>query len=362
MARFLRGIRALGRVDHPNLVKAFASGSDGDRWFYAMELIEGADLATVCERLAGKSATTNETDWQSAVATACEARRAAEENFSSDHVQWANGAASFATVDPKLISNPRGPFDRVVDLVRQVAQAAHALHEAGVLHRDIKPANVMVTPDGGRAVLTDLGLAQLADDTEGRLTRTRQFVGTLRYASPEQILAVGDLDRRADIYSLVATLWELLALRPLFDATDATPAPELMLRIQTVDPASLRKYNPAIPKDLEAIVQKCLEKNRDRRYATALELADELDRVLNDQPVRARRVGPAERAWRWTRRNLALASLIAAGVLLALLTVGIMLLRGEISRGSEAGSFRRKSRRSIPKEVPGPPTAFTTAS
>src|SRR5262249_27915667 len=134
---------------------------------------------------------------------------------------------------------------QAVELVRQAAEAAHALHERGILHRDIKPGNVMVTPDGGTAVLMDLGLAPGADEVEGRLTKTRQFVGTLRYASPEQVLAVGGLDRRSDVYNLGATLWELLTLRPLFGATEQTPTPELMRRIQVEEPERPRKYHPA---------------------------------------------------------------------------------------------------------------------
>ena len=126
-----------------------------------------------------------------------------------------------------------------------------------------------MTADGTQAVLMDLGLAQLADESEGRLTRTRQFVGTLRYASPEQVLAVGRLDRRSDVYSLGATLWELLTLRPLFGATDQTPTPELMEKIQREEPERLARHNPAVGRDLEAIVLKCLEKRPMRRYATA---------------------------------------------------------------------------------------------
>src|SRR5205807_4342101 len=124
----------------------------------------------------------------------------------------------------------------IAELVRQVPEAAHALHEAGIVHRDIKPGNIMVTGDGAQAVLMDLGLAQLADDVEGKLTRTRQFVGTLRYASPEQVLAVAPVDGRSDVYGLGATLWELLALRPLFGATESTPTPELMQTIQREEP------------------------------------------------------------------------------------------------------------------------------
>src|SRR5207253_5848442 len=120
-------------------------------------------------------------------------------------------------------------------------EAAHALHEAGVIHRDIKPGNILVNSAGDQAFLMDLGLAQLADDEDGRLTRTRQFVGTLRYASPQQVLAVGQLDRRTDVYSLGATHWALLALRPLFGATAQTPTPHLMEQIQRDEPQRLRR-------------------------------------------------------------------------------------------------------------------------
>src|SRR5205085_8575223 len=125
-----------------------------------------------------------------------------------------------------------GYVRQAVELIRQTAEATHALHNRGVIHRDIKPGNIQVSPNGDHATLMDLGLAQIADDEDGKLTRTRQFVGTLRYASPEQVLAVRTVDHRADVYSLGATLWELLALRPLFGATDGTPTPELMEKIQ----------------------------------------------------------------------------------------------------------------------------------
>src|SRR6202008_4112005 len=111
------------------------------------------------------------------------------------------------------------------------------------------PGNIMVLADGQHAVLLDLGLAQLADEAEGRLTRTRQFVGTLRYASPEQVLSAGRLDRRSDVYSLGATLWELLTLRPLFGATDETPTPELMETILHDEPQPLRAAPPRGPRD-----------------------------------------------------------------------------------------------------------------
>ena len=156
-----------------------------------------------------------------------------------------------------------------------------------MVHRDIKPGNIMLTADGHTPVLMDLGLAQLADEAEGRLTRTRQFVGTLRYASPEQVLAAGRVDRRTDVYSLGATLWELLTLRPSSARPTRRRRPELMLRIQSTIRSGPRKYNPHVPRDLEAIVLKCLEKDRGRRYATAADLAADLGRFLRDEPVAA---------------------------------------------------------------------------
>jgi WD40 repeat protein/serine/threonine protein kinase/tetratricopeptide (TPR) repeat protein len=288
--RFAREIRALGRVEHPHLVKAFASGSHGEHWYYAMELVEGADLARVCDVLTRSSASeVGLPEWQRAVSAACETAKQKEQPLSSsDAVRFRpNVSLPPSTPAPAERRGTKGHTTQVVELIRQVADGAHRLHEAGVIHRDIKPGNILVTPDGQRAVLIDLGLAQLADDVEGRLTRTRQFVGTLRYASPEQVLAAGTLDRRSDLYSLGATLWELLTLRPLFGAGDGTSPPELMQKIQYAEPEGIRKFNPNVPDDLQAVVQKCLEKDRNRRYATAQDFADDLASWLQGGPVKA---------------------------------------------------------------------------
>jgi serine/threonine-protein kinase len=319
-ARFAREIRALGQVEHPQLVKIFVSGSDGEHWYYAMELVEGAPLSAVCDRLQHRSSRPETVDfqaWQEAVSTVCAEARQTEKPLS-------DSAATGAT--PPTCTTPAGNVDaapsparrgrtyvkQVVELVRQVANAAHALHEHGILHRDIKPGNIMVTADGSQAVLMDLGLAQLADEVGGRLTKTRQFVGTLRYASPEQVLAVGGLDRRSDVYNLGATLWELLTLRPMFNATDEMPTPELMRRIQVEEPGRPRKFHPSLSRDLEAIVLKCLEKDASRRYTTARELVRDLERYQAGEPVQARPVGHLQRSWRWCRRNPAWASVLGA--------------------------------------------------
>jgi WD40 repeat protein/serine/threonine protein kinase len=333
-ARFAREVRALGRVEHPGLVKIFTSGAEGDKWYYAMELVEGTPLSAVCERLQARDVPTAALDphtWHEAVGAVCEAARAAEKPLSGTDPgepppapPVPKGSAPTATL-PALAGG--GSVQLLAELVRQVAQAAHALHEAGVVHRDVKPGNIMVTPDGAHAILMDLGLAQLADEADGRLTRTRQFVGTLRYASPEQVLAVGKLDRRSDVYSLGATLWELLTLRPLYGATEQTPTSELMRRISQDEPGRPRQYNRAVPADLEAIVLKCLEKDPGKRYATAHDLAADLRRFLEGDPVQARPVRGWERAARWVLRRPAVAALFAVSTLaaVALIVVGAVL-------------------------------------
>lgn len=325
-ARFAREIRALGHVEHPHVVKIFVSGSDGEQWFYAMELVEGATLAAVCEKLQSGNTRPDALDaptWIAAVSTACAEARQAEKPLSAGGNDQLASLGAPAHAEPEYTHSPLRPGQsyvcQAVELVKQVSEAAHALHERGILHRDIKPGNIMVTADGQQAALMDLGLAQIADEVEGRLTRTRQFIGTLRYASPEQVLAVGGLDRRSDVYSLGATLWELLTLRPMFGATEQTPTPELMRRIQVAEPEHPRKYHPRLPRDLEAIALRCLEKDPQRRYATARDLARDLERYQAGEPVQARPISGLQRSWRWCRRNPVVAGML---ILLALVIVG----------------------------------------
>jgi serine/threonine protein kinase/tetratricopeptide (TPR) repeat protein len=340
-ARFAREIRALGRVEHPHLVKVFTSGSQGEQWFYAMELVEGATLAAVCAKLQAVSAGGTRPDletWCRALSTVYEESRRAEKLLGGTPPP---APAPAAARQPRV---GRAYVRHVVELVGQAAEAAHALHEAGVVHRDIKPGNIMTTADGSQAVLMDLGLAQLADDVQGKLTRTRQFVGTLRYASPEQVLAVGTLDRRSDVYSLGATLWELLTLRPLYGADEQTPTPELMQRIQYQEPEPPRRHHAGVPADLEAIVLKSLEKDPKRRYATARELADDLGRFLRDEPVLARPPSTVYQLGKFARRHKAVVAGLV-GVFLALvlgiLGTSVSLVHARAERQRAEGEWQR---------------------
>ena len=328
-ARFSREIHALGRIDHPHVVKTYTSGLDDDQWYYAMELIEGTDLGQVCDVLAQRAASeVTDREWKTAVSTACDTSRTQEEPLSTGSTEDSATSRTRVLPPPAIASEggrapvspaaSRGHIATVVKLMRQVAQATHALHEVGVVHRDIKPGNIMVDSSGSHAVLMDLGLAQLADESDGRLTRTRQFVGTLRYASPEQVHASAPVDRRSDIYSLGATLWELLTLRPMYGATQETPSYEVEQRILFSHPESLRKINRNIPADLEAIVQKCLEKDPGRRYDTAREVAKDLECLLGGDPVKARPIGIVRRSYRWIKRRPIRATIAAAALLMAI--------------------------------------------
>jgi serine/threonine protein kinase len=326
-ARFRREIRALGQVEHPHLVKIFTSGADGDQWFYVMELVEGAPLSAVCAGLQTRSTIVTEVDltaWQEAVRGACSEARHGEKPLSDppdSRSRLPGGTCEERSRPAGGTYSGEGYVRRVVTLLTQVAEASEALHRHGIVHRDIKPGNILLNAAGDHATLMDLGLAQVADDVEGKLTRTRQFVGTLRYASPEQVLAVAPVDGRSDVYSLGATLWELLALRPLFGATDQTPIPELMQTIQHEEPERLRACHPGLGRDLEAIVHKCLEKVPGRRYQTARELADDLRRYLDGEPVQARAVGWLDRNLKWVRRHPREAAAYGLSVLVAVLVL-----------------------------------------
>jgi hypothetical protein len=193
----------------------------------------------------------------------------------------------------------------------------------GVVHRDVKPANLLVDDDGHLWV-TDFGLARLGDGVG--LTATGDLLGTLRYMSPEQALAKhGLVDHRTDVYSLGATLYELLTLRPAVGGDDKQ---EVLRRIAFEEPTPPRKLDKAIPPELETVTLKALAKDPAERYATAAELADDLRRFLADRPIRARRPTLPERTARWVRRHTAAVLAALAVALLAAVgaTVGTALV------------------------------------
>ena len=181
----------------------------------------------------------------------------------------------------------------------QAAEAIDYAHSQGVLHRDVKPGNLMIDATGHLWV-TDFGVARL--DADDGMTMTGDIVGTLRYMSPEQALAKrAVVDHRSDIYSLGATLFELLTLQPAFPAADRQ---ELLNLISREEPRSPRKLDTTIPRELETITLKAMEKNPADRYATAQGMADDLRRYLEDRPIRAKPPTLFSRASKWSRRHL----------------------------------------------------------
>jgi WD40 repeat protein len=205
-------------------------------------------------------------------------------------------------------SGRRGFFRSLAQIGRQVASGLAYAHARGIVHRDIKPSNLLLDNEGV-VWIADFGLAK--GDDEG-LTHTGDILGTLRYMAPERFR--GDADARADVYALGMTLYELLTLHPGFESSDRL---KLIERIKTEEPPRPRAVDPRISRDLETIVLKAIEKDPRARYQSAHAMAEDLGRFLADEPIRARRVGAAERYWRWARRNPAIATL--GGVLTAVL-------------------------------------------
>jgi serine/threonine-protein kinase len=261
-ARFQREAEAVAGFRHASIVQIYDVGDHEGRAYFTMEFVEGGSLA---QALAGK---------------------------------------------------PR-PAGQAAALVATLAAAVQVAHEGGILHRDLKPANVLLTADGIPKI-NDFGLARRLEGEAGA-TQSGVPVGTPSYMAPEQ--ARGDthaMGPAADVYALGAILYELLTGRPPFHAESAA---ETVLQVLYHEPVPPSRLNPRVPRDLETICLKCLEKDPARRYATAAALADDLRRLQEGRPIKARPLSLGARLWRWCRRKPAAAALIAT----ALVSVGLAL-------------------------------------
>jgi hypothetical protein len=231
----------------------------------------------------------------------------------------------------------------------QAAEALAYAHSQGILHRDIKPSNLLLDLHG-TVWVTDFGLAKAASDG-GDLTHTGDILGTLRYMAPERFQ--GHSDARSDVYSLGLTLYEFLALQPAFGATDRS---KLMHQVTQEDPVPPHRLNREIPRDLETIVLKAIARDPGHRYATATELSADLQRFVEDRPIRARRVRMPERFARWCRRNPLVAGLLAAVLLLLVAVAGVAsvgyvhtvrALEQKEEERAEAERLRQEARRNL---------------
>jgi WD40 repeat protein len=268
--RFRAEARTVAQFQHPHIVQIFEVGEHDGRPFFSLEYVEGGSLA---QQLRG---------------TPLPARDAAE-------------------------------------LVETLAGAVHYAHERHLIHRDLKPANILLVPSPGGQLspgLKGLGTPKVADfglakrlDGEGALTQTGAIVGTPSYMAPEQAAGRADqLGPRVDVYALGAILYECLTGRAPFRGATKL---ETLEQVRTREPVPVRTLNPAVPRDLETVCLKCLHKEPARRYATAVELAEDLRRFLSGEPVRARPVRVLERAWVWAKRR----PMAATALGLAMLTV-----------------------------------------
>jgi serine/threonine protein kinase/Tfp pilus assembly protein PilF len=227
----------------------------------------------------------------------------------------------------EMVKREPMPLRRAAELIVKLARAVHYAHEHGILHRDIKPGNVLLDAKG-EPHLTDFGLARLVE-TESTVTRTMEVLGTPSYMAPEQ--AVGNniqLTSATDIYGLGAVLYQLLTRHPPFAGGTTYETVRLVL---DTEPRQPRLWNPKIDRDLATICLKCLEKDPRRRYSSALALAEDLERWLKHEAIRARRTGLVTRGRKWVRRNPSIA-VMAAMLLVLAVPLGVMIWRTESER------------------------------
>jgi serine/threonine protein kinase/Flp pilus assembly protein TadD len=312
LQRFHNEAQAAACLHHTNIVPVFSVGCERGVHFYAMQFIDGQPLSEVIRQVRG-----------------LEKKAAVAEEVEKPPAKQSPPPGVASTPQPAAEVTPltgegrlgRHYFRKVAELGVQAAQALDHAHQLGIVHRDIKPSNLML--DGrGNLWVTDFGLAHMQHG-EANLTLTGQAVGTPRYMSPEQASAKRVLlDHRTDVYSLGATLYELLTLHPAFESEDRQ---ELLRQIASEEPRPPRRFNKAIPAELETIVLKAMAKKPGERYATAKELADDLRSWLEDRPIRARRPSVRTRLVRWARRHRTLVMSAAAALMM-----GLAVLAGSV--------------------------------
>jgi len=285
--RFHREAESVARLRHDNVIQIYEVGEIEGTHYFAMELVDGRPL---------------------------------DESFGRD----------------------RDSIMRAARIAMEAARGLAHAHERGVIHRDIKPSNLLVDRNG-RVIVTDFGLARLSDSAS--LTSTDAIVGTPKYMAPEQILRGSrPLDGRADIYALAATLYHVVSGRPPFDAQSVQGFIKATLEER---PSSPRKFNKQVPHDLATILLRCLEKDPGDRYTTAAELADDLERFLKGERIKAKPKGLLALGFEAVRRHRIVASLAAVAAIAVLL---LLVLGGEVSKEKERRNLAEEIARAVGEE------------
>jgi serine/threonine protein kinase len=301
--RFHREAEAAAHLDHPNIIPIYEVGEAESQHYFTMKLVEGTSLAK-------------------ALATG----------------QWPGEAQDTASNGQRIVPNRDGQ-QRAARLLATVARAVHHAHQRGILHRDLKPANILLDSKG-EPHITDFGLAKrvtrLGGESGEALTQSGAIVGTPSYMAPEQARSAKALTTAVDVYSLGAILYELITGRPPFRAS--TPL-DTILQVLHEEPEKPRSLSPHTDRDLETICLKCLQKEPERRYSSAAELADDLRRFTNGEPIRARPITQIERLRRWAKQRKTIVSVTSGalfGLVVSLLLAGAWFLAHPTQSGGPA--------------------------
>ena len=348
LERFKLEAKAAAMLHHTNIVPVYSVGSDRGVHYYAMQYIEGCSCAAVVQQLRhvhvepplAESAST-----QNMPRGRCGPTEPARQDNLTGPESAIHPADSVGDTQPigalsTEYSQDRARFfQHIAQVGIDAAAALEHAHFHGIIHRDIKPANLLLDIDGHLWV-TDFGLARL--EADAGITLSGDVIGTLRYMSPEQ--AQGErhvVDPRSDIYSLGATLYELVTLRPVFAANDHA---KLLKQIAEQEPRRLRSIDHRIPSDLETIVLKALQKSPDDRYTSARSLGDDLCRFLEQKPIHAQRVSFLRRARRWAYRHRGLVT-TAILTLFATLAISSVFLWHAMNTSRSALAQSEENRR-----------------
>jgi serine/threonine protein kinase/tetratricopeptide (TPR) repeat protein len=326
LQRFHNEARVAALIHHPHVVPVFATGCERGVHYYAMQYIDGPSLQ--------------------ALINARRERAGVRPNGEQDFAETPNlgairtGSSGTRTAESVRRIHAVNFFAEAARVGAEAAEALEAAHQVGVIHRDVKPSNLLL--DGSNNVwVADFGLAHVGGDVA--LTRTGNLIGTLRYMSPEQALGrPGLVDHRTDVYSLGATLYELITLQPAFPDSDRE---RLLWRIANEDPQPPRSICPTVPRPLEAVVLKAMAKDPCDRYACAGELCADLRRFLEGQPVNARPPSRLRRFRRWALKHsgLVLTVATAASTLLAVVTAAAIVVARQRNLAEERGQLARRA-------------------